>query len=278
VNRRLFIESADIANEDALQAIVRRHDVDGIVHLAAPPLSMSPPFADSVQVEFRSNLLGMMAVLEAARAAQVKRLTIASSIVVYRGVTKGPFREDFSLPVGADLGVEAFKKSVETLVDYYAKRTGLDVVCLRISSIYGPFYRRMVAAPSRIIHAAVRGKEGPLPHPAFPQTFADAGADFMYVEDCALGIKQVQLAPKLGHRIYNLGAGRATTPREIAVAVRRVLPDAKITLQEGTGPNHRADAFQDLGRIRSDVGFEVRHSVESAIEKYVEWLQRGNEY
>jgi UDP-glucose 4-epimerase len=132
--------------------------------------------------------------------------------------------------------------------------------------------------PSRIVHAAVQGKTGPLPHATFPQTFADAGADFMYVEDCALGIRQVQLAPKLGHRIYNLGAGRATTPREIAAAVRRVVPGAEIALQEGTGPDHLADAFQDLERIRSDVGFEVRHSVDSAIEKYVGWLQEGNEY
>jgi nucleoside-diphosphate-sugar epimerase len=81
-----------------------------------------------------------------------------------------------------------------------------------------------------------------------------------------------------GHGIYNLGAGRATTPREIAAAVRRVVPGAEITLQEGTGPDHRVDAFQDLERIRSDVGFEVQHSVDSAIEKYVGWLRQGNEY
>ena len=231
-----------------------------------------------VQAEFRSNLLGLMAVLEAGRVAQVKRVTIGSSIAVYRGVANGPFREDMPLPTGARLGVEAFKKSFETLVDHYAQRTGLDIVCLRISSVYGPLYRSLVNVPSRIVHAAVQGKAGPLPHPAFPQTFADAAADFMYVEDCALGIRQVQLAPRLDHRIYNLGAGRATSPAGIAAAVRRVVPDAEIALQEGSGPHHRTDAFEDLGRIRSDVGFEPRHSVESAIEKYVAWLRRGNEY
>ena len=40
VDRRLFIEPADVADEDALKGIVTRHGVDGIVHLAAPPLSV----------------------------------------------------------------------------------------------------------------------------------------------------------------------------------------------------------------------------------------------
>jgi UDP-glucose 4-epimerase len=118
VDRRLFIEPADFADEKALQAIVRRHGIDGIVHLAAPAWAVPPLYVDSVQVEFRSNLLGLMAVLEAGGAAQVKRITIASSVAVYQSVTKGPFSEDMPLPTGARLGVEAFKKSTETLVDY----------------------------------------------------------------------------------------------------------------------------------------------------------------
>jgi UDP-glucose 4-epimerase len=273
LNRRLFVEPADIADGQTLGRIISKHGVDGIVHLAAPPLSI-----DSLQAEFQLNLQGLIAVLEAGRIGQVKRITIGSSVAVYRGLENGPFREDAALPLSSRIGVEAFKKSFEILVDYYAHRTGLDIVCLRIGSVYGPLYSSMVNVPSRIVHAAVRKVAGPLPHSLFPQTFTDAGADFIYVEDCALGVQKIQMAPKLKHRIYNLGSGRATTPAEFASAVRRVIPSAEIVLQEGTGPHYRPDAFEDLGRIRTDVEFEPLHSAESAVEKYIEWLRCGNEH
>src|SRR5262249_15195222 len=159
-----------------------------------------------------------------------KRLTIGSSIAVYHGLSHGPFREQASLPMEARTGVEAFKKSFEILADYHARQSGLDIVSVRISSIYGPLYRSLVNVPSRMVHAAVRGVPGPLPHPLAPQTFRDAGFDLLYVEDCARGIVQLQLAPNLNHRVYNLGAGRALTPADFAAAVRRLLPEASFAL------------------------------------------------
>lgn len=272
LDRRLFIEPADITDGEALRGIVGKHGVGGIVHLASPPLSV-----ESVHVEFTSNLQGLTSVLEAGRAAGVKRITIGSSVAVYRGLEAGPFRESAPLPAGSRLGVEAFKKCFETLADHYAQRTGLDIVCLRIASVYGPLYRSLVNVPSRIVHAAVRGVPGPLPHPAFPQTFADAAQDFLYVKDCALGIQRIQLAARLNHRIYNLGAGRAVSPAEFAAAVRRAAPAAAISLVEGAGPHHRPDAFGDLERIRSDVAFSPTYTVDDAVETYVAWLKSGHE-
>jgi UDP-glucose 4-epimerase len=132
--------------------------------------------------------------------------------------------------------------------------------------------------PSRIVHAAVRGVPGPLPHPIGPEIFRDTATDLLYVEDCARGIQQVHLAPKLRHRVYNLGAGRAVTAEELASAVRRVIPGAQLALKEGSDPHRRPDAFQDIERIRAEVGYEVQHTPESATEKYVAWLRGGNAY
>jgi UDP-glucose 4-epimerase len=271
LERRLFVEAVDLSDTAALQGVLTKHAVDGIVHLAAPPLSV-----ESVHSEFEMNLSGLIAVLEAARARQVRRITIGSSIAVYRSLPRGPFREETALPVEARIGVEAFKKSFEVLADYHARQTGLDIVCLRISSIYGPLYRSLVNAPSRMVHAAVRNVSGPLHHHLAPDVFSDGAVDLLYVEDCARGIQQVQLAARLNHRIYNLGAGRAISPGEFAAAVRRVVPRADLRLQDGAGPHHRPDAFEDLERVHADVGFEVQHTPESAVEKYVAWLQRGN--
>jgi UDP-glucose 4-epimerase len=273
IGSRVFVEEVDIADLKALERIALTHKVDGVVHLAAPPLSVN-----SLETEFRSNLLGLLAVLEVGRLAEVKRVTIGSSVAVYRGLAGGPFREDANLAIPSTIGVETFKKSFEILVDHYAKRSGLNVVCVRISSVYGPLYSSMVNAPSRIVHAAVRGVKGPLSHPMSPKTFAESSADYIFVEDCARGIQEVQLAPKLTHRTYNLGSGRATTAREFGDAVRRVLRDAEITLEDGAGPDFRPEAFEDLSRIRADVNFKPRFDVLQSIEKYIAWLRQGNDH
>lgn len=267
LGRRLFIETVDLSDPAALKQSIAHHPVDGIVHLAAPPISKA-----SIHAEFQTNLFGLIAVLEAAREKEVKRVTIGSSIAVYRGFGCGPFREDAALPVDAHGGTEAFKKSFEILADYYARQTGLDIVLARISGVYGPLYRSLRNVPSRIVHAAVRGMAGPLP----PDVFRDSASDFLYVEDCARGIQKIQHASKLNHRVYNLGAGRAIAPAAFATAVARTLPNVQLTLKSGAGPHHRPDAFEDLSRIRADVGYEPEDTPESAVEKYVAWLQQGN--
>lgn len=273
IDSGVFVEQIDVTDADSLRELVSRHGVDGIIHLAAPPLS-----ENSIETEFRTNLQGLVSVLEAARFANVKRVTIGSSIAVYRGLANGPFREGENLPMHSAIGVETFKKSFEILADHYANRSGLEIACIRISSVYGPLYSSMVNVPSRIVHAAVRGMKGPLPHAMFPNTFAESSADFIFVEDCARGIRDLQLASKLEHRTYNLGSGRATTAQEFAEAVRRVVPGADIALEDGVGPHFRHDAFEDLTRIRAEVNFEPRFDVNHAVERYVAWLRQGNEH
>jgi UDP-glucose 4-epimerase len=273
LGRRVFVEAVNLSDAATLQHVLGKYGAEGIVHLAAPPLS-----AESLHDEFAMNLGSLTAVLEAAQRSRVKRLTIGSSIAVYHGLAHGPFHEEASLPLAARMGVEAFKKSSEILADYHARQSGLDIVAVRIASIYGPLYRSLVNVPSRMVHAAVRGVPGPLAHPLAPRTFREAEFDLLYVEDCARGIVALQLAPKLNHRVYNLGAGRALTPADFAAAVQRLLPEAGFALEEGPGPNHRPAAFMDLARIQADVGFEVAHSPEHAVEKYVEWLEAGNAF
>src|SRR5215831_15742132 len=123
LGRRVFVEPVSLSDTAALQHLLGKYSAEGIVHLAAPPLS-----AESLHDEFAMNLGALTAVLEAARHSRVKRLTIGSSIAVYHGLSHGPFREQASLPMEARTGVEAFKKSFEILADYHARQSGLDIV------------------------------------------------------------------------------------------------------------------------------------------------------
>ena len=266
LGKRIFIEKLDITDAAALDAIGARHEVDGIIHLAVPALGGLEP-GDEIRV----NMVGLHNILETARIWGVKRVGLASSVGIYGGVSEGPFREDTPLRVSGGTNTETFKKAFENIGSFYAGRSGIEVVMLRIGGIYGPLYHSMGNLPSRLVHAAVKGKE-----PAMRGEFEDDASDMCYVKDAAKGIALLQTTPKLNHSVYNIGAGRATSNRELADAIRVSVPAANLPLKPGSSPQARADAYMDLTRIREDTGYEPQWPVEKAIPDYIEWLKADN--
>jgi UDP-glucose 4-epimerase len=84
--------------------------------------------------------------------------------------------------------------------------------------------------------------------------------------------------PRLDHRTYNVASGRLTTYGDLAEAIRKVVPDARIELPEGRAPNGpRHDVVLDITRLREDTGFAPAYDTESAVADYVAWLRAGNE-
>jgi UDP-glucose 4-epimerase len=267
LGKRAQVESLDVADGSAVQQVMQRYPIDGIVHLAVPGLG-----ALSAADEYRTNTQGLLNVLEAGRQANVKRVTVASSIAVYGSLDQGPFREDDRLPVQSSSPTEAYKKSEEILGLHYQQRTGIDVVFGRLGGIYGPLYHSMANLPSRLTHAAVQGRP-----PDFSgmrgQPLADQANDLCYVKDCARGVQLLHLADGLKHRVYNIGGGRAVTNRELAEAVNAAVPGATIQLEAGRDPRAQRERYMDLTRARDDFGYEPQYDIRAAIADYVAWLR-----
>ncbi len=265
---RAKVEHLDIADGAAVRDVVRRHRVTGIVHLA-----FSGPGSPSPAGDYRGNIMGLLNLLEAAQEAGVGRITLASSNAVYGGLPEGPYHEDARLPVESRNEIEAFKKGMEVLAFHYADRAGMDVVALRISAVYGPAYHSMRNLPSRLCHAAARGAAPDL-SPVFGRDpHADDDTDLVYAKDCAAAIQLVQTAGKLPHRIYNVGGGRAVSNGELASAVNKAVPGAKIALPPGRSAPPKPNNYMDLSRIRRDAGYEPRYDVERGVAEYIAWLR-----
>ena len=84
LGKRVIVESLDTTSPFDCLSLVRKHNVDSIVHLAMPGLSALSPAED-----FRVNMLGLVNLLEAGRVAGVRRFSIGSSVTVYGGLA-GP--------------------------------------------------------------------------------------------------------------------------------------------------------------------------------------------
>ncbi|HLF71231.1 MAG TPA: NAD(P)-dependent oxidoreductase [Dehalococcoidia bacterium] len=264
VGKRVFIEQLDVSDREAVAGIGRRYEIDGICHLAGAGYS-----APSLEADFGSTMGGLINVLSAASHWQVRKLAIASSITVYAGIDTGPFREDMGLRTEATSGpVETYKKVHEIVGTHYAERSGLDVVFLRIGLIYGRQHR-LGNIVGRLTRAALGTQ------PLEGEVYEDDSGDLCHVEDCARAIAALQLAPKLPQRIYNIGAGAAGTNRQVADAIERAVPGAKLPLLPGSGPQHRVDPYMDLTRIARDAGYAPKWKLEDGVQDYVAWLQKN---
>jgi UDP-glucose 4-epimerase len=272
--KRVTVESLDTTSPFDCLSLLRKHRVDSIVHLAMPGLASL-----SAGEDFRTNMLGLINVLEAGRFAGVRRISIGSSITVYAGVHEGPYQEDQPLRVDSANATEAFKKAFEILGLHYADRTKMEVIALRIGVIWGPLYHSMFNLPSRMVHGALKSGtvdlSGAVGVPGGPSCEEDE-ADLCYVKDCAKGIQMVHMAEKLNHRVYNIGSGRTTSNAQLRDAVLKVVPGVRIQLRPGRSPGFRSNACLDLSRTSADTGYKPEFTTESGVADYVSWLKTGN--
>jgi UDP-glucose 4-epimerase len=272
IGKRAFVEQLDVTNYHALLDIGRKHKITGIVHLAVPALNALSPYDD-----FNVNMNGLINILEAGREWGVKRVGLASSTGVYGGVRgpNGDNTEDMLLSVSSRGGgaTGTWKKCFELIGSYYAARTDLDVVMLRISGIYGPLYHTLSNLPSRLVHAAVKGE----PPALRGDTYAEDGGDSCYVKDCGRGIALLMKKDKLNFDTYNVSFGAPTTAGEMVSAIQKVVPSFKGDfLKEGASPNSRGNAFLDITRIKNETGYEPQFPIDKAMADYVGWLRAGN--
>ena len=134
------IELGDVLDMPRLLDVIKRHRITHIVHAAAfvGAVSAANP-ALSVQV----NVMGMVNVLEAARAFDVTRVVYTSAKGVY-GPALGEYGAPTYRPVPEDHPknpkriYDSAKLMAEQVGLYYQANMGMDVVVLRFATTYGP--------------------------------------------------------------------------------------------------------------------------------------------
>lgn len=273
IGGRLAIEAVDIVSPHTVIDVCRRHNIESIVHLAGPPIG-----SVSAIEEYRINMAGLLNITEAARIVGARRVSIASSIAVYMGLA-GPLREDMNVRLTPGHTIEAFKKAEELLGQYLAGAGAVELISLRLASIYGPLYRTRRHWPAQLVHAAVTSLRAPLDIPGLTPFYReDHAADLCYIADCARGIRLVHTSGRLRHKAYNIGGGQNVTYGHFAEVAAAVFPGLTIHMQAGVGPDNWPGSTFDLSRVAADADYEPSYTIEQALEAYAGWLRQGHPY
>jgi UDP-glucose 4-epimerase len=276
IRDEIDFESADILDMPRLLDLIKRHKVTHIVHAAAFVGAVS---AQNPALSIQVNVMGTVNILEAARAFDIQRVVFTSAKGVYGPVlgkyaapTYEPMPED--MPKNPQRIYDSAKLMGEQTVLYYAANHGVDSAILRFATTYGPgksARHGKMGVTSDIVENPFNGV--PFHHPYG----AEAKDDFVYNKDSAYGIYLATIAEKVPSRVYNIGSGQPHSLGDIAAAVRRKIPNAKIEIGPGTnffGTPYPLHGVYDVSRASSELGFKPQYDIERGVADYIMSLER----
>lgn len=261
---------ADIADHEAMRALVADSGADRIVHLAAQAgvrYSIDNPFAYE-----RSNLAGHLSILEAARHGGVGHLVYASSSSVYgdRPLAGAGFREDDPAVNPVSL-YAATKRSCELLSQSYAALYGFPQSGLRFFTVYGPWGRPDMAYFS-FTRKIVRGE------PIDVYGEGEMARDFTHVDDIVDGVVGVLDRPpgRGGHEIYNIGDSRPVGLMEMISTLEAALGVKARKVMRPMQPGDVTATYADVSKLNALTGYAPKVELKDGLEDFVRWW-RGYE-
>jgi threonine 3-dehydrogenase len=243
---------------------------DLIIHSGAilPPASENSP-----QAAYAVNIDGSYFVLEAARLFGSPRVVYASSVASYgpdapRDIVPNDFAQH---PTGI-YGVS--KVCTERLGEYYHRRFGVDFRAVRFPPIFG---LGRAASSGWTAFTSVAVEESALGHPFAMRVLPETPTGVLYIRDAAKSLVDLAAADgsRLTTRCYSLH-GFVVTARELAEAIVRHVPDARITFE----PDDQVTAFirsipqkLDDSLAKADWDWQPHHNLDEAVADFVKTVR-----
>jgi len=205
--------------EDILNAMAL-YPVDAVVNWA---FLMGAEVFTEPRLSTKVNALGMCNAFEAARLMGVKRVIYASSETVYGPQSMYGDREvtedDQTNPTHSYAVCKLF---AEILAAQYGAKYGMNFTGLRPTIGYGHGGRSPAQYWSDMPSAVAVGK------PYHMETDGTNLSSLVSADDLGIFTRMLVKAPSSPHPVYNVG-GPPTSPRDMAEALRRLVPGARIT-------------------------------------------------
>jgi UDP-glucose 4-epimerase len=265
-HREAVPDGARLAEVDLLDAGRVRETVaegfDGALHFAAYALvseSVSNP-----ELYYRNNVVGSLNLLDALRAAGVRRLVFSSTCAVYGEPEVVPMDETTpTRPVNA---YGASKLAVDGMISDECRAHGLGAVSLRYFNVAGAsgclgedHHPETHLIPNVLRAAQGLQAEVQVFGTDYPTADGTAVRDYIHIEDLASAHLLALAGARAGeHRIFNLGNGNGFSVREVIEAARAVT-GLEIPVREA--PRRPGDPPQLVAasqRIRAELGWEPR--------------------
>ena len=277
--KQIDFVQADISDREATLASIKKARPDAIIH-AAGYVGHDASLADPARA-YDVNVGGTVNVLEAARKTGIQKVVLISSNAAYHKRERDFFDETHpttSISQGnpnAHYGTS--KMAAEQIGLTYFTFHNIDVIVVRITSVYGFGMKAGQMALKQLVEAAVNGQEITIP------TGGSVVRDYTYVEETAAGIVDIlnMDSRAMQNRVFNISRGELSSTFDIALAIRTIIPTASLAVGSEMTPFEQATLKQRVplswNAANKAFGYQSNDSIGDGIKKYIELYRKYRE-
>jgi len=265
---RIELIEGDIRDRDTVDRAVA--GCAAIFHEAA--LGSVPRSVEDPLTSHDVNVNGTITVLEAARAAGVKRIVFAASSSAYGDQPESPKHEGMvPLPISP---YAASKVACEAYMRGYAAVFGLETICLRYFNVFGPYqdpdstYAAVIPAwVSRIL----KGQK--------PIVYGDGeqSRDFCYIDNVCEANWLAANAPAevCDGKAINIACNRSTSLNEILDQLRELLGSDIEAQYADPRPGDVKHSLADVSLAAETIGYEPKVYFAEGLSMSIDWYRRN---
>lgn len=275
-------ERCDICDYEAVLAIFRKYDIDGVIHLAAEShvdRSIRDPFTFA-----RTNVMGTLALLQAARVYwngewEGKRFYHISTDEVYGALQFDGTLFTETTKYDPHSPYSASKASSDHFVRAFHDTYGMPTLVTNCSNNYGPYQ-----FPEKLIPLFINNIRHGKPLPVYGK--GENVRDWLYVVDHARAIDTIFHRGKAGDT-YNIGGFNEWRNIDLIRVVIRTV-DRLLGRPEGASEHlityvtdragHDLRYAIDSRKLKEELGWEPSLQFEEGIEKTVRWYLDNQEW
>ncbi|HEX8492843.1 MAG TPA: UDP-glucose 4-epimerase GalE [Pyrinomonadaceae bacterium] len=272
-----FVE-ADLMDGERLRQTLEENRIEAVIHMAAD--SLVGESVGNPAKYYRNNMLAGLALLDAMREAEVRRIVFSSTAAVYGEPEKQPVEEtDPTVPTNP---YGETKLAFEHALRWYDEAYNLRYASLRYFNAAGATERCGESHDPEthlipIILQVAAGKRAAVEiyGDDYPTRDGTCVRDYIHVVDLARAHIAALDVLNDGSRIYNLGCGgEGYTVREV-IETARAVTGRDINVRTGARrPGDPALLVASSDRIRRELGWKpTMQDLRSIIESAWNWMQ-----
>ncbi|MDA9807101.1 NAD(P)-dependent oxidoreductase [Alphaproteobacteria bacterium] len=236
--------------------LLTKYNISKIIHVGG----VSGPMLhnDKPDLIVQNNVIFTMRLIEASRIyGKIKRFIFCSSISAYGKLNEINTNEEYRMAPENLYG--ATKASCDMLLKMYAQNYGLDIMSLRLSTVYG--YRRSTSCfINDMINSAINNRTINLPFKK------DLCWPYVYVKDVVSCIEKCLIHSKKHSYDYNVSGPDFPSYQEILEQINLYVENSQATFSNKNSFDERK--IFSIEKIKNEIDWEPKYSIKQGIKDY----------
>jgi UDP-glucose-4-epimerase GalE len=256
----------DIADTEKLTGVLKTFGADAVMHFAAA--TCVGESVDDPEYHYRNNIGGTLSLLNAMRAAGVKRMLFSSTCATYGMATKIPMSED--TPLDPFSPYARTKLAVEWMIRDFSAAYGLGFTLLRYFNAagadaegrFGEYHTPETHLIPIVLSAALGQRDGVMVFGTdYPTPDGTCIRDYIHVEDLASAhLLAIEKTTESTRELFNVGTGKGLSVMEIIGACETVTGRPIKRTVAPRRPGDPPALVADPKKLMTELGWQPRYT------------------